>query len=81
MPLLRSLTWMRIYGRKSLLAQRPMIMIFSGYTLSIYSSIENPDHMEGVPTYLCENTSLSSPKESVPALSEFVVICEMIIVL
>ena len=34
MPLLRSLTWMRIYRRKALLDQCPMIMIVSGYTLA-----------------------------------------------
>ena len=78
MPLLRSLTWMWIYRRKALLAQRPMIMIVSGYNLSRYSFMANHDHMEWVPTSLCENPSLSSPKESVLALSEFVVICEVI---
>ena len=31
-PLMRSLTWMWIYRRKVLLAHRPVIMIFSGYT-------------------------------------------------
>ena len=41
----------------------------------------NPDRMEWVPTSLCENPSLSSPKESVPALSEVVVICEVIVIL
>ena len=41
----------------------------------------NADCMERVPTSLCEIPSLSTPKESVPALSEFVVICEVIIVL
>ena len=80
MPLLRSLTWIRIYRRKALLSHRPMIMIVSGYTLVRYSSMANPDRMEWVPTYLCENPSLSSPKESVPALSEFVVVCELIVV-
>ena len=40
----------------------------------------NPDCMEWVPTSLCENHSLSSPKEIVPALSEFVVICEVIVI-
>ena len=80
MPLLRSLTWMRIYRRKALLAQRPIIMIVSGYTLSIKISMANPDRMEWVPISLCENPSLSSPKESVPVLSEFVVICEVIVV-
>ena len=80
-PLLRSLIWMRIYRRKALLAQRPMIMIVSGYILARYSSIANPDRMEWVPTSLCENPSISSPEESVPDLSEFVVICEVIVVL
>ena len=81
MPLLMSLTYIRIHRRKVLLAQCPMIMIVSGYTLARKSSMANPDRMEWVPTSLCENTSLSSSKESVPALSEFVVICEVIVVL
>ena len=66
--------------RKELLSQRPMIMIVSGYTLARQSSMANPDHMEWVPTSLCENTSFYSPKESVPDLIEFVVICEAIVV-
>ena len=41
----------------------------------------NPDRMEWVPISLCDNPSLSLPKESVPTLSEFVVICEVIVVL
>ena len=40
--------------------------------------MEKPDRMEWVPTYFCENSSRSLPKESVPALSELVVICELI---
>ena len=40
--------------------------------------MENPDCMEWVPTSLCDNPSLSSPKESGPALNELVVICEVI---
>ena len=79
MPLLWSLTWMRIYRRKVLIAQRPMIMIVYGYILARYSSMTKPDNMELVPTSLCENPSLYSPKESVPALSEFVVLCEVIV--
>ena len=43
--------------------------------------MENPNHMEWVPTSLCEIPSLSSPKESLTALSEFVVICELIVIL
>ena len=73
MPLMRSLTWIRIYRRKALLAHCPMIMIVSGYTLDRYSSMENPDQMEWGPTYLCENPSLSFTKESVPDLSDLVV--------
>ena len=80
MPLLRSLTWMRIYLRKALLAYRPMIMIVSGYTLARYSSMANPDRMEWIPTSLCENVILSLTKESVPDLSELVVICEVIVI-
>ena len=55
---LRSLTWMQTSRRNALFAHRLMIMIFSGYTLARYSSMANPDHMEWVPTYLCENPSL-----------------------
>ena len=64
MPLLRLLTWMRIYRRKALLDHRTMIMIFSGYTLDINISMAKPDQREWVPIYLCENPSLSLPKES-----------------
>ena len=71
-PLLRSLNWMKIYLRKALLAHLPMIMIVSGYTLARYSYMENPDQIEWVPTSLCKNTSLCSPKESVPELSYLV---------
>ena len=35
--------------------------------------------MEWVPTSLCENPSISFPKESLPALSELVVVFEVII--
>ena len=78
MPLLRSLTWMQIYHRKELLDHRPGIMIVFGYTLAIYSSMENPDQMEWVPTSLFENPSLSLPKESVPDLRDLVVMFEVI---
>ena len=40
----------------------------------------NPDRMELVPISLCDNASLSSTEESVPALSEFFVIREVIVV-
>ena len=80
MLLLRSLTWMRIYRRKALLAHYPMIMIVSGYTLDRYISMANPDRMEWVPTSLCENPSLSSPKVSVPSLNDLVLIWEVIVV-
>ena len=70
MPLMRSLNWMRIYLRKALPSYCPMIMIVSGYTFSRYSSMENPDRMEWVPNSLCDNPSLSLPKDSVPALSD-----------
>ena len=65
---------MRIYHKKALLAHSPMIMIFYGYTLAIYSSMANPDQMEWVPTSLCENISLYLPKYSVPDLRYLVVI-------
>ena len=73
-PLLRSLTWMWIYLREALLTHLPMIMIVSGYTLDRKSSMENPDCREWVPTSLCENPSLSLPKESVPDLRDLIVI-------
>ena len=78
-PLLSSLTWMRIYRKKALLARHPMIMMVPRYTLARYSSMENPEHIAWVPTSFCDNPSLSLPNESVPALSEFVVICEAIL--
>ena len=74
MPLLRSLTWMQIYRRKALLAHHPMIMIVFRYTLFRESSMANLDHMEWVPTSVYENPSLSLPNQSVPALSELVVV-------
>ena len=80
-PFLRPLTWMRIYLRKALLAHRPMTMIVSGYTLARNISIENPDRREWVPTSLCENTSLSFPKYSVPDLRDLVFIWDVISVL
>ena len=73
MLLLMSLTWMRIYRRKALLAHLPMIMIVFGYTLSRYSSMANPDQMEWMKTSLCDNPSISFPKKSVPDLSDLVV--------
>ena len=39
----------------------------------------NPDRMEWVLTSLCDNLILSLPKESVPALSEFIVVCKVIV--
>ena len=74
MPLLRLLTWMHTYGRKALLQHRPMIIIISGYTLARNSAIANLDQRDWVPTSLCENTSLSLPKESVSYLRDSVVI-------
>ena len=72
MPLMRSLTWIRIYCRKVLLFHISMIIIVSGYTLAMYSSMGNLDQMELVPTSLCEKPSLSSPEESVPDLRDLV---------
>ena len=40
----------------------------------------NPDSIEWVPNSLCENPSISFPKESVTALIELVVICQVIVV-
>ena len=62
MPLLRFLTWMRIYHRKALLAHRLMIMIIFEYKFSINISIVNPEQREWVHTSLFENSRLSSPK-------------------
>ena len=81
MPLMIYLTWMGIKWRKALIAHRPMIMIVSGYTLARKISMENPDQREWVPTSLCESPSLSSQKESVTDLKNFVVIWEVISVL
>ena len=80
MPLLRSLNWIRIYLRKELLAHHPIIMMVPGYTLARYSSMANPDRMEWVPISFFDNHCFSPQKESVPALSELVVICEVIVV-
>ena len=57
-----------------------MIIIISGYTLARNSAIANPDQREWVPTSLCENTSLSLPKESVSYLRDSVVIWYVIAV-
>ena len=73
-PLLISLTWMRIYRRKALLYYCPMIIIVYGYTLARETSMSNHDQMEWVPTFFCENTSLSLPKERVTDLRDMVVI-------
>ena len=81
MPLLRSPTWMRIKRRKALLAHCPMTMMVPGHTFYRQSSMANPDCMQWVTTSLCEHPSFSYPKESVPALSELVVICEAIVFL
>ena len=40
----------------------------------------DPDRIEWVPTSLCENPSISLPKEIVRALSKLVVMCEVIVV-
>ena len=74
MPLLRLLTWMQIYCKKSLLTHRPMIMIFYGYTLVRNRSMVNPDQREWVPTSLPENPSVYFPKYIVPDLRYLVVI-------
>ena len=74
MPLLRYLTCMQIYHRKAFLYHLPIIIIVSGYTLDRKSSTENPDQREWVPTSLCENPSLSLPKERVTDLRYLVVI-------
>ena len=71
-PLLRLMTWMRIYQRKVLLAHRPIIMIVYGYGRN--SFMEHPDQREWVPTSLCKNPSIYSPKQSVPDLRDLVVI-------
>ena len=42
--------------------------------------MENPDRIEWLPNSLCENLSLSLPKDSVPALSKLFFICEVIVV-
>ena len=80
-PLMKSMDWMRIYHRKTLLSHGPMIMIVSGYTLVRNISTENADQRDWFTTSLCENMSLSLPKESVPDLRYLVVIWEVISVL
>ena len=74
MPLLRFMTWMHIYRRKAFLFHFPMIIIVSGYALARKSFTVNTNQRECVPTSFCENTSLSSPNESVPNLRDLVVI-------
>ena len=59
----------------------PMIMIVSEYTLARKSSMEKSDQSEWVPTYFWENPRRSSPKDSVPDLSNLVVIWDVIVVL
>ena len=58
-----------------------MIIIVSIYTLDRNSSMIKPDQRKWVPTYLCENPSLSSPKESVHDPRDLVVILDVIDVL
>ena len=41
----------------------------------------DPDQMEWVPKYLCEKPRLSSPKYSVPYLSDLIVILDVIVFL
>ena len=81
MPLLRLLTWMWIYHRKAFLDHCFIIMIVSGYTLAIKSSLVNPEQREWVSTSLCENIIFNFPKESVPDHRYLVVIWELIYVL
>ena len=73
-PLMRLMTWMRIYSRKVLLDHFPIIIVVSGYTLARKFSMENPDQIEWVLTSLCENPNLSLPKESLPDLRWLVVV-------
>ena len=81
MPLLRFLTWTHMYRRKAFLDHLPIIMIVSGYTLARKISIEKPYRSKWGPTSLWENPRRSSPKESVPDLSDLVVIWDVIVVL
>ena len=81
MPLLRLLTWIRMYRRKAFLDYHPTIMIVSGYTLARKSSTAKPDRSEWVPNSLWEDPRRSSPKESVPDLSDLVVIWDVIVLL
>ena len=81
MPLLRSLTWIRMYQRKELLDHRPIIMIVSRYTLARKTAVAKPYQSDWVTTSLWENPRCSSPKVSVPDLSDLVVILDIIVVL
>ena len=81
MPLLRLLNWIWMHPKNKLLDHNPVIMIVSGYTISRKSSTETPDHSEWVTTSLWENPRCSSPKYSVPDLSNFIVIWYIIVVL
>ena len=81
MPLLRLLNWIWMHPKNKLLDHNPVIMIVSGYTISRKSSTETPNHSEWVTTSLWENPRCSSPKYSVPDLSNFIVIWYIIVVL
>ena len=72
--LLMLLTCYLMYLRKLFLDHPPMIIVVSGYTCARKGSIENPDHRDCVPNSLCNNPRHSSLKESVPNLSNLIVI-------
>ena len=81
MTLRRLLTLIYFYQRKSFLEHQTMTMIVSGYTIARKRSAENPKPSESGPNYLCENPRLSSMKESVTELRNFMVIWDVIVVL
>ena len=57
-----------------------MIINVYRYNRARNISIEKPNQREWVPTYLCENPSNSSPKESVPDLRNLAFILYIIVV-
>ena len=70
-----------MYHRKVFLDHRPKIMIVYGYTLARKISTAKPYQGEWVHTSLRENPRSSSLKESVPGLSNLIVIWDDRVVL
>ena len=75
------MTLIRMYRRKAFLDHYLIIMIVSGYTHYRKISMVKSDPSEWVPTYLLGDPIHFSPKESVPDLSDLVVLWGVIVVL